>query len=435
MTRISTEVSAEPDIRDLPDFQSRPSTFRIPRKAAWLSLAIASASVAYALQVFTPLRLNTDAIYYLSFADAAARANGLVTIYRQHFLLPKGYSLFLFCLMKAGFFSAFALVLSNLAFFSSGLLLNFETLLRLGFDRKYSTLLCAMTFLSFVSVKNITLPISDFLFFALSAAAWWLMNARGPTRWMALLPALCAVEVRLAGLALFVPLAFLAWSALFKRPKILVPFFVSLVLALTVGIWSGSRYFHDYLRYVGDAGILHLAREAILFHCRDFSELVFNLPLAKLPAWAHPVFLSVGSVALFFFILGTFLLARRSRITFFYLLGYSILILPWPFTDPRFWLPAMPFVFLALHQGIRWQRWKALSRLLPAYIVLFIFLGFVALAYSTRLTFSGPQFPYLYGDGHLRATYLTGCSGDTTDVNQDALALLRRYEWHCSAGR
>jgi hypothetical protein len=114
--------------------------------------------------------------------------------------------------MKAGVFSSLVLVMSNLIFFSLGLLLNFQTLVSLGFERGYSAILCMLTILSFVAVKNITLPMSDFLFYALSATAWWLMNLQGGVKWLAIVPSLCAVEVRLAGLALFVPLAFLAWS-------------------------------------------------------------------------------------------------------------------------------------------------------------------------------------------------------------------------------
>ena len=52
---------------------------------------------------------------------------------------------------------------------------------------------------------------------------------------------------------------------------------------------------------------------------------------------------------------------------------------------------------------------------------------------STRLTFAGARFPDLDGDGRLRATYRTALRGEmpnnVNDINQDALYLLRRYEW------
>jgi hypothetical protein len=80
--------------------------------------------------------LTTDGFYYLSFADAEARGDGLNALYRRHFLLPKGYPAFLFILMKAGALSSSKLVASNLILFSFGLLLNFQTLISLGYERK-----------------------------------------------------------------------------------------------------------------------------------------------------------------------------------------------------------------------------------------------------------------------------------------------------------
>ncbi len=395
-------------------------------------VALACASLLYAAQVLTPLRLTTDGIYYLSFADQAARGDGVLAFYRQHFLLPKGYPLFLFILMKAGGFSSMTLVISNLLFFSAGLLLTFRTLLTLGFERTHSATLCLLMVLSFTCVKNVTLPMSDFLFFVLSAGAWWLMNHSGQMRWFAIAPAICAVEVRLAGLALFVPLAFLAWSSLANRRKLLIPIFIVLLLGLTIGIWAGGRYFVDYLRFVRSLGVFSIVKQSAVLHSRDFAELISNFPWARLPRWVRPEFLVFGAAALCLYLRGMFVLLRHSPLTFFYLLGYSIIILPWPFTDPRFWLPIMPFVFLAIHQSLSAAPWRALRTSVAAYIVLFGALGLVALGYSTWLTFSGPRFAYRYGDGKLRATYLAGCSRGGEDINRDASVLLRRYQWHCA---
>jgi hypothetical protein len=407
---------------------SRPSLFVF-------CLVLGCAALLYTAQVFTPLRLASDGIEYLSFADGAARGDGVAALYQQNFLLPKGYPAFLFVLMKAGVFSSLVLVTSNLIFFSIGLLLSFQTLLALGFERRYSAILCVLTILSFVTVRNITLPMSDFLFFALSAAAWRLMNLQGGLKWMAIVPSVCAVEVRLVGLALFVPLAFLVWSLVSKRPRLLVPSMVALAVFLGIGAWSGRRYFGDYLGYLKRMEIFGLVAHTFVFHCRDFGELTANVPSTKLPAWADIFVLALGALALFLFCVGMFRLTRRSPLAFFYLLGYGILILPWPYTDPRFWLPLMPFVFLAIHQALAARRWHAPKILFVAYVMLFGALGFAALSYSTWLTFSGSKFPYRFGDGKLRATYLAGCSAGGDGINREAAGLLKRYEWHCPGER
>jgi hypothetical protein len=395
------------------------------------AVVLGCAALLYAAQVFTPLRLTTDGIYYLGFADAAARGDGLAAVYRHYFFLPKGYPAILFALMKAGVFSSAVLVTSNLVFFSLGLLANLQTLISLGFERRYSAILCLLSILSFVFVKNITLPMSDFLLYALSATAWWLMNLQGGLKWLAIVPSLCAVEVRLAGLALFIPLAFLAWSSVSKRPRLLIPAFIGLAGFMAIGVWSGRRYFGDFLGYVRKTEIFRFAAQAFVFHCRDFGELTANVPLAKLPGWTHLFFLTAGALALLLFCAGTFVLRKRSPLIFFYLLGYGILILPWPFTDPRFWLPATPLVFVAMHQALAVPRWHVPKMVFVTYGMVFCALGFAALGYSTRLTFSGSKFPYRYGDGKLRATYLAGCSQGGNDVNPEAADLLKRYEWHC----
>lgn len=399
------------------------------------SLVLGCAAVLYAAQVFTPLRLTTDGIYYLSFADTAARGDGVTALYQQHFLLPKGYPAFLFVLMKAGVFSSPVLVTSNLLFFSLGLLLNFQTLLSFGFERRYSAILCVLTIFSFVAVKNITVAMSDLLFFALSAAALRLMTLQGGLKWTAIVPSLCAVEVRLVGLALFVPLAFLVWTLVSKRPRLLVQLSVALTGFLGIGAWSGRRYFGDYLGYLKKTGVFKLAAQAFVFHCRDFGELTANVPLARLPSRANLFVLPLGALALSLFCVGNFVLRKRSPITFFYLLGYCLLIFPWPFTEPRFWLPAMPFVFLAIHQTLAAPRWHVPKTVLLPYVMIFVALGFAALAYSTWLTFSGPKFPDRYGDGKLRPTYHAGCSASGNDVNLEAADLLKRYEWHCPGQR
>ncbi|HYA23864.1 MAG TPA: hypothetical protein VEF05_06870, partial [Terriglobales bacterium] len=125
-------------------------------------------------------------------------------------------------------------------------------------------------------------------------------------------------------------------------------------------------------------------------------------------------------------------LRDRAQWLFAYLIAYTALILPWPFTDPRFWLPVMPFVFLAIAEGIAFvfRRVPQFSLAVP-YVIAFCVLGFGALGYSTWLTFSGPRFSERYGDGLLRTAYQANCSSAAVGANERALELLRRYAWHC----
>src|SRR5437016_3314468 len=144
------------------------------RRAVYVAFGVSI--VLYLAQVFTPLRLTSDGITYLSLADAAARKGLFIALGQPNFPFPKGYPAFVFLLIKGGLFSSAALVLSNLLFFAVGLIFSFRTLIALGFGRSHAMIASLLTFLSFTAVKHITQGMSDFLFFALSAFACWLMN-------------------------------------------------------------------------------------------------------------------------------------------------------------------------------------------------------------------------------------------------------------------
>jgi hypothetical protein len=387
----------------------------------------------YVAQLFTPLRLTSDAIDYLSFADLASRDGGLSTLLRAPFRFPKGYAVFAFLLMKAGLFSSVTMVASNLVFFAIGLVLSFRTLIGLGFQRSRAMVVCLLTLLSFAAVKHITQGMSDFLFFAASSCVCWLITVRNPYRWAAmLLCAVCAIETRFIGLALVAPLLVTVWPYLRKRPIVIAVAASVAPVGFAIGIWAGRHYLLANAELLRSYGFSRFLATTATAHSQDFAELIINAPFSKLPAGWSVWLLPFGAITLLLFGTGMFALRTRAPWLFAYLIAYTALILPWPFTDPRFWLPALPFVFLAIFEGVAFLFGRAPKLVVVApYVVAFCVLGFLALGYSTGLTFSGAKFPERYGDGLLRTTYLANCSSSPTDANQRALDLLRRYGWHC----
>jgi hypothetical protein len=395
-------------------------------------LALGLALVLYLAQACTPLRLNTDAIDYLSLADGAARGSGFSGLWRADFHFPKGYPAFAYLMMKGGIFSPAALVISNLLLFGAGLWFSFLTVIDLGFSRTSAAVACLLTLFSFAAIKHVTQGMSDFLFFALSACACWLMTRQGPYRWVVLLPCVAlAMETRLAGLALAIPLFVTAWEQVKEHPIAVALAGSAAIVCVAIGIWAGRHYVAADIQYLGMTRVADAALLAVISHCQDFGELIFNVPMSKVPAAWASIWLLAGGVTLGLFLAGAFTLRRRSVWLAAYLFACSALVLPWPFTDVRFWLPVMPFVFLAIWSGLTSLRGLT-PRVASAYVVIFCVLGLLALGYSTWLTFSGPNFARRYGDGALQATYLTGCSPAAAGaVNDRALELLRRYEWHC----
>lgn len=403
---------------------------RFTRPAIYSACVLAT--VLYALQVFTPLRLTTDGIMYLSLADVAAH-QGVRVAWHQPFAFPRGYPIFISIFMKAGLFSSATLVLLNLILFAVGLWFNYKTLRAIGFERNQSLVACLITLLCFAAVKFITQGLSDFLLFALAACTCWLLTLDGPAKWLSILCAACAVEVRLIGLALLAPIAIATWPTLKKHRALLVAGAIAGMAAAVAGAFAGHRYFMANVTHVQSDGLWRFAEKIILFHAQDFGELTVNAPVSKLPSVMHVGVLIVGGLVLGLFLVGVVEMWRRCKWIAGYLIACSALILPWPFTDPRFWLPALPFVVCAIYLAVKrlWNRMP--DAVLAAYVVLFCLAGFAALSYSTRLTFSGPEFAYRYGDGTLTATYLTHCSAgtDSNERAQRALRLLQNYEWHC----
>jgi hypothetical protein len=118
-------------------------------------------------------------------------------------------------------------------------------------------------------------------------------------------------------------------------------------------------------------------------------------------------------------------------------ISYALLVLVWPASDARFWLPLVPlalgYAFVALRPLLR-LRAGALA--LGGYAAVFVALGIAALGYDTRISYSGARFPDRFGADipgrTLQPTYRVAFGearpGDAALVNRGALAVLRHWE-------
>ncbi len=99
----------------------------------------------------------------------------------------------------------------------------------------------------------------------------------------------------------------------------------------------------------------------------------------------------------------------------------------WPYVDPRFWIPVLPLIFGYASVSI--------ERLLPkeliaAYLMVFAMLGVAVLVVSTRITYSGSNFPNAYGNAQFHSTYCAyygNCAFGPQEIDADGLHLLRTY--------
>ena len=199
-----------------------------------------------------------------------------------------------------------------------------------------------------------------------------------------------------------------------------------------------SRYLQFNAKTLHRRGVIGNFVADLQDHTIEWGELAVNAPVSKLPGGLEVPVRIAGFLAFLLAATGIWEKRRTLDASVWYVLGFAAIVLAYPWFDTRLWLPVLPLLMGYVLIG---ARRLVPSRLLRpaifAYCSVFCLLGMVALGYSTRLTFAGSRFPDLYGDGTLRATYRTALLGESpenpADIDQDALYLLRRYEWRLSS--
>jgi hypothetical protein len=217
-----------------------------------------------------------------------------------------------------------------------------------------------------------------------------------------------------------------------------VTFALSAVVLVTVGsAFLHSRYMHFNAPTFHKRGLLRSITANTWDHTAEWGEMTVNAPLSKLPnACAWPVRI-VGAFAILACIWGIWTKRKRPDSLAFYVLGYACIVFAYPWFDTRLWLAIVPFLMGYVLLGLRRMvSPRTLPWALVVYCTLFCALGILALGFSTRLTFAGARFPDIYGDGHYRSAYKVALEGEPSapdaDVDQDAVYLLRRFEWRAA---
>ncbi len=135
-----------------------------------------------------------------------------------------------------------------------------------------------------------------------------------------------------------------------------------------------------------------------------------------------------GIAGLVWFICST--LAQRLRVppvVIIYLVLYSVIVFNWPYYDPRFWLPVLPFVISVILKS-------PMKKLKPVKIFVFcvyFILGVSAMSYSLYTQFNKEIFARKQAKGIFRNEYETYFFGKTisdtaTRVDEYVLDVLKR---------
>jgi hypothetical protein len=399
----------------------------------------------FLFQVFSPLRLNSDAIVLLSMADSAANGHGFRDN-EQTTVFPPGYPALLAVLMRTGLAHSWMIIFLNMVFLTLGLFAAYDVIRREFFaDGRLALLLCSVSLLSFVVIKHFTIPLTDVPFFCyvmsclavISRVREMPLNGRLALYLIwALAISVVAITNRRMGVALLPSIAWLMMSDVRFKLSHRRAYIHGIATAILVIIATGFIWLVLKTSTLRDfpsstVGIASQARKIVTYRFTELGELALNLPMSKMPQGIHAVVPWIGFVLLLTVLLGVVKkLSDGIRPTEIFLLAYAGILFAWPYYDTRFWLPVTPL--LASYSAVTIQRSRLLSKAVILGYVLFAALGVTAIAYTSRITFAGSRFPDVYGDGTLRPTYCAAfrsCPNDPDPkkVDMKALRLLQLY--------
>jgi hypothetical protein len=403
--------------------------------------------ICFGLQVFSPLRLNNDAIVLLSMADSAAHGQGFLDG-GQKTVFPPGYPALLAILMSVGWAHSWTIISLNLFLLAVGLSAAYSLLIGEFFSDKVLVLMLSLFFLlSWVVIKHFTIPLTDVPFFCfamcclavISCATTLNLNRRFVVLTIvAWICALAAITLRRIGVALIPPLIFMfvfnpQFNSIYaypRRTKVMVVA-ISVILGIcTLVIVARTFTLSDFVYAVDKYRLPAILLKNCTYRLTELGELFVNFPMSKMPEKLHFLIPCIGALLLLLTLGGLVVKRREAGPTELFLLGYMGILFAWPFYDVRFWLPVVPLLFA--YSALSVKTIKLPRLVIAIYCCSFAALGLLAIAYSTRITFAGYKFPDRYGDGSLRATYCEvfqscGDDGNSMIVDPKALRLLREF--------
>ncbi len=417
-----------------------------------LLTVITFVAILYAIQVLSPLRLGGDANAYLSMALSGAEGQGLYANNpNTHF--PPGYPAILAGFIKLGLGSSFIIVALNLLALTIGMVCAYRLLQEVyDLSSRITLAICCFVLFSYIYFQYSTRPYSEMTFLAVSILCLWLMwqsdsNKKG-IHWgfftMACLVAAWAVVIRTIGITLF---PVLCWLLIFRTKlrsmlhAVVMKYRIARVAAAfclmgatfaMLWILSGSQYYKEMIGRYQQNGVLSTTFKTLGYRLTEWGQLITNCPFSFAPIPLKGLFPIAGAIAFGIGVYG-FLQRRRYDCTDMYVAVYVAVLLLWPYWDARFWLPVMPFIVATAWRGVSPLIQRSWAHyIFGAYITCFCLVGLLGLAYNTRISISGKNFPTYYHYPGLQNTYKLAWGKkhrqQSGNVNEQVLKLLRQIE-------
>ena len=418
---------------------------------------LAALAVCYSAQIFTPLRLNNDAVILLSEAESVAH-NGGFLFHGRSTLYPPGYPALLALLLRMGVAHPWVILAVNAGFLFLGLF-AVRYLLTLTFfqEQRYALRVCAVSLLSFVFILFFTLPLTDIPFFCLAMCCLAGMEQTlrlkvGGRFWLwlsgTLVLLLGSIATRRVGLALIPAFVWMVFShpavktylkAMSRRCVFAAigPLALAVILALA---WTAAKLnvsLRDFESTIHGHTLGYAASTIVEFRLSELGQITVNIPFNALPELAQHLAPWAGALSLTAIIGGLFLKRKTLGPTDAFVIGYFAILSAWPLYDPRLWLPLIPLLIsyctLTLARIVARHR-RVPGKLVAVYLTFYTVMGMEWLASSTMITFSRSVFLTTYVPeneyGPAYCAVLGPCKDgfDPRAVDQNVVHLLRLYK-------
>jgi len=379
------------------------------------------------LNVFGPLRLNTDAIRYLGILEYL-KGNLPETSDAAKDFFPHGYPEFLRILEKCHLLSSVTITMANIL----SVIISGAIFIKV-FEIKNTKLYYLLILLSFVNIKEYALPISDQFFTLLFSIAIYLWTITFNKRLYYIIPALLftflSIYVRTAGITIIGGVTFYLLYAnkyrLIRYKKIILAATLLLVIIIGLLLIKNLTAIEKKVDYVRQLKLEEIAQNPLLifnrllFHIKELGELTINIPYSKLSSivrneiFSAAILCLTGSISLY----RLFITIKKSKPFsspgFWVFCNYLIMVFAWPFYDTRFLTPVTPILIYFLFNFL-----FSSDKIAPIKIVLiglYLALGVISSLYSATISLNRGFFISHYGfDPELTKKYATHFQNQTS---------------------
>jgi hypothetical protein len=401
----------------------------------------------YFFQIVTPLRLHPDAVILLSLAESFEHGHGFL-FHGQPTVFPPGYPILIATLMRLHIAHVWILVGISMACLVSGLLAVRPLLETFYSNRSSALTVCILTLLSFVVIKYSTMPLTDTCFFGVAMGCLAVLNSLASRLTIqkiasSLLLLIIAISLRRIGLILIpVFLWAIVGQPQIKRSvahrsarwKIAGLAMAAAITALVAWEIYNTSTLRDFTASLGGHGVLEPISRLLDYRLKELGEIIVNWPAPALSPRVQNLLPYAGFLTLLLVLGGVIARRKQFNVADIFFISYALVILVWPFYDPRFWLPVMPLLIAYAGLSMKQMAKTGIAEyFVGGYLVWFVVMGLVTLASSIRISVSGSRIGDVYTEEVYHETYCAAgyCKGgfDSTQVvDPDGLHLLRTFK-------